>query len=87
MRNTKKRSYNNKSITEFIQKIMQPLLIITSSEKLLKTNRVIFWGFSMLYLIVFSTQVKRSVIINYKHSIYKLPHRLPNDLRLKILGN
>ena len=23
----------------------------------------------------------------YKHGIYELPHELPNDLRLRILGN
>ena len=26
-------------------------------------------------------------IITYKHGIYELPHKLPNDLRLRILGN
>ena len=34
-----------------------------------------------------SPQVKRWVIITYKHGIYELPHELPNDLRLRILGN
>ena len=32
-------------------------------------------------------QVKRWPIITYKHGIYELPHKLPNDLRLTILGN
>ena len=31
--------------------------------------------------------MKRKVIINNKHSIYELPHDLPNDFRLRILGN
>ena len=32
--------------------------------------------------------MKRGTIITYKHGIYKLPHELPNELRLKmILGN
>ena len=26
-------------------------------------------------------------IITYKHGAYELPHELPNDLRLRILGN
>ena len=26
-------------------------------------------------------------LISYKHGIYELPHKLPNDLRLRILGN
>ena len=33
--------------------------------------------------IFFSPQVKRSAIITYKHSIYELP----NNLRIRILGN
>ena len=37
--------------------------------------------------ILFSSQVKRNVIISYKHGIYELPHEFPNDLRLRILGN
>ena len=32
-------------------------------------------------------QVKRCVIITYKHDIYELPHDLQNDLRFRILGN
>ena len=32
-------------------------------------------------------QVKRCVIITYEHDIYELSYKLPNDLRLKILGN
>ena len=31
--------------------------------------------------IFLSLQVKRWVIITYKHGKYKLPHELPNDLR------
>ena len=34
-----------------------------------------------------SPQVKRRAIITYKHGIYKLPQELPNDLRLRKLGN
>ena len=37
----------------------------------------------MFYQIFLSPQVKRWVIITYKHGIYELPHVLPNDLRLK----
>ena len=32
-------------------------------------------------------QVKQSVIISNKHAKYELPHELPNELRLRILGN
>ena len=46
-----------------------------------------FWDFSMFYQIFLSAQVKRWTIITYKHGIYELPHELPNDLRLRILGN
>ena len=48
---------------------------------------IIFSDFSMFYQIFLSPQMKRCAIINYKHGIYELPHELPNDLRLKILGN
>ena len=34
-----------------------------------------------------SPQVKRCAIITYKHGMYELPHELPNDLRLRKLGN
>ena len=46
----------------------------------------------MLYQIFVSPQVERCATITYKHGIYELPHKLPNDLRLYIrkimkLGN
>ena len=41
----------------------------------------------MFYQIFLSAQVKRLAIIAYKHATYELPHELPNDLRLMILGN
>ena len=41
----------------------------------------------MFYQLFLSLQVKRSVIISNKYGIYDLPHELPNDLRLRILGN
>ena len=39
----------------------------------------------MFYQVFFSPQVKRLVIITYKHGIYQLPHELPNDFKLKNL--
>ena len=41
----------------------------------------------MFYQIFLPPQVKRWAIIAYKHCMYELPHELPNDLRLRILGN
>ena len=41
----------------------------------------------MFYQIFLSPQVKRCMIITYKHGIYKLPHELPNDLSLRKLAN
>ena len=41
----------------------------------------------MFYQIFLSPEMERWAIITYKHGIYELPHELPNDLRLKILGN
>ena len=46
-----------------------------------------FWDFVMFYQIFLSPQVKRWSIIIDKHGIYELPHELPNDSRLRILGN
>ena len=48
---------------------------------------ITFCDFSMFYQIFLSAQVKRCAIITYKHGIYELPHELPNNLRLRILGN
>ena len=41
----------------------------------------------MFYQIFLSPQLKRCGIITYKRGTYKLPHELPNDLRLKKLGH
>ena len=48
---------------------------------------IIFWDFLMLYQILFSPQVKKSVIISNKHGKKKLPHKLPNDVRLRAWQN
>ena len=37
--------------------------------------------------ILVSPEAKQMVIINNKHGIYKLPHELPHDLGLRMLGN
>ena len=44
---------------------------------------MIFWDFLVLYEIFLSPQVKQSVIISNKHSIYELPHELPNNLEVQ----
>ena len=41
----------------------------------------------MFYQIFLSLHVKRSMIISKKQGVYELPHELPKDLRLRILGN
>ena len=41
----------------------------------------------MFYQIFLSPQVKRSAIISNKQGVHELPHELPNNLRLRILGN
>ena len=47
----------------------------------------IFWDILMFNKIFMSWQVKRMAIISNKHGIYELPHELPNNLRLRTLGN
>ena len=41
----------------------------------------------MFHQIVLSPQVKQFEIITYKHGIYELRHKLPSDLRLRMLEN
>ena len=48
---------------------------------------IIFWDILMFDKIYVSPQVKRIVIISNKHGIQELSHELPNDLRLRTLGN
>ena len=38
----------------------------------------------MFYQIFLSPKVKRCAIITYKHGVYKLPHKLPNDLKSEL---
>ena len=48
---------------------------------------IIFWDFLMFDQTFLSPKVKQNMIISNKHGIYELSHELPNDLRLRILGN
>ena len=41
----------------------------------------------MFYQIFVSPQVKKIVIISNRHGTNELLHKLPNDLRLRILGS
>ena len=41
----------------------------------------------MFEQIFLSPQVKRCAIITYKHGMCKLPHELPNNLRVRKSGN
>ena len=36
--------------------------------------------------ILFSLPVKRSVTISNEHCVYESPHKLPNDIKSRILG-
>ena len=61
----------------------------SDSANLNKTTIIFitFWGFLMFYRLFFSLQVKQCAIISYKNGVYELPHELPNDVRLRRLGN
>ena len=48
---------------------------------------IILGDFLMFYQIFLSRQVKQSPIISNNQGVNELPHELPNDLRLTILGN
>ena len=41
----------------------------------------------MFYQIFQSPKVKQWAITSYKQSIYELPHKLLDDLKLRALGN
>ena len=41
----------------------------------------------MFYQIFLLQQVKRWAISIFQYGMYKLPQELPNELRLRILGN
>ena len=47
----------------------------------------IFWHFLIISLRSDSPQVKRYLISSITNWVHELPHELPNDLRLRILGN
>ena len=55
--------------------------------ELVPTIMVIIFRDFLMFGHIFLSQMKRSVIISNKHGIYELPLELPNDLKLKILGN
>ena len=73
--------------------IMQIIPYLQANPYQLRTKNIItivdkiFEDILILYQIFFSSQVKRSMIVSNKHSIYKLPHELLNDFRLRILRN
>ena len=48
---------------------------------------IIFWEFLMFYQIFLSQKVKRCANITYKRGRYEFPHKLSNDLTLRILQN
>ena len=48
---------------------------------------IIFWNFRLCWHRFDSPQVKRNLISSMANLVYELSHTLPNDLRLRILGN
>ena len=48
---------------------------------------VLFWHSFMFFKVFLLLQVKWCAIITYRNAIHELSHELPNDLRLRILGN
>ena len=66
---------NSDNLTQPIQMQLFTILVI------------IFWDILMFDKIYVLPQAKRIVIISNKHGIYELPHELPNNLRLRTLGN
>ena len=48
---------------------------------------IILWDSLNFHQILLLAQVKRSAIISNKQGVYELLDELPDDLRLRILGN
>ena len=48
---------------------------------------IIFWNLTMFQYRSDSVQVKQNVISSIAKVVYDLPHELPKELRLRILGN
>ena len=72
------------------KKVLQSRAHSKKKKKLIDKSSIIFiifWDLLMFYQILLSPKVKQSAIICNKHGIYKLPHKFPNDLRLRTLGN
>ena len=70
-------------LSKFIETKQQTTCFIVIYSILKNKNRsgittmdIIFWEFCLLYKILFSPQVKRSVIISNKYGIYELPYKL-----------
>ena len=51
------------------------------------TMVIIFCGLLMFYQIFFLPQAKWSMVISSNNGIYEFSKKLPNNLRLMILGN
>ena len=69
----------------FRENLVPKIKIVSSGWNLVPTIMFItFWDFLKVEQIFLLPQVKRSIIISNKHGIYKLPHELPNDFRLRI---
>ena len=58
-----------------------------SQENTLNLKTPFFAEQPFFCFTILSPQVKRCAIITKKHGIYKLPYELPNDLRVRTLGN
>ena len=48
---------------------------------------IIFWNFTVFYDRPAEQRVKRNVIYSKPNLVSELPHGLPKNFRLKILGN
>ena len=74
-----------KNFLSYVLHFLFPTLLIKNYELAwgITIIFIIFWDVLMFYQIFLSPQVKRSAIISNKHGT----NELPNDLRLRKLGN
>ena len=54
--------------------VVKAMIVVIKMNSKSTISFIIFGDFSMFYQIFLSPQVKRCVIITYKHGVYELPH-------------
>ena len=74
-------------MSSFFQKFESSLECREQKENFQTILVIILWNFEIFYYRSDSPQVKQNLISGIANLVFELPHELPNNLRLRILGN